>query len=289
MPRPNRPAGPPQAQSQFDPDEAVRAKERLRSRISELETLDASRPDYRSKANIALDTAKSTVRDVFGQGSDESSTFSASLLVIEVGDMFEDAEMASHRHREEAQARVVEATARLESLLRIVDEKTVVPQRIGSGAPAGPRTSAPSRRVFVIHGHDHAAREIVARFLHQVGLEPVILQEQPGQGRTIIEKLEASTNINYAVVLMTGDDRGGPKNADPTAYQPRARQNVIFELGHFSAHLGRGKVCVLYEPGVEKPYGVAYIRFESGEGWKLPLAKELKAADLPVDVNRLLH
>jgi predicted nucleotide-binding protein len=258
----------------------------LRSRISELGALDARRPDYSSKANIALDTAKSTVRDVFGQESDESRTFRASLLVIEAADTFDDAEMVAHRQREETQERVVEATARLENLLKIVDEKA------SSGAPAGPRTSAPSRRVFVIHGHDHAAREVVARFLLQVGLEPVILQEQPGQGRTIIEKLEASTDVGYAVVLMTGDDRGGPKNADPTAYHPRARQNVIFELGHFSARLGRGKVCVLYEPGVEKPSdydGVSYIRFESGEAWKLPLAKELKAADLPVDVNRLLH
>ena len=79
--------------------------------------------------------------------------------------------------------------ARLENLLRIVDEKTVATRGATSGAPGGSRTSAPSRRIFVIHGHDHAAHEVVARFLLQVDLEPVIFQEQPGQGRTTISDL----------------------------------------------------------------------------------------------------
>ena len=39
-------------------------------------------------------------------------------------------------------------------------------------------------------GHDEAAREMAARFLEPLGIEPVILHEQANKGRTIIEKFE---------------------------------------------------------------------------------------------------
>jgi hypothetical protein len=45
-----------------------------------------------------------------------------------------------------------------------------------------------TRRVFLVHGHDEAAREKVARYLERLELEPIILHEQPSRGRTIIEK-----------------------------------------------------------------------------------------------------
>jgi Predicted nucleotide-binding protein containing TIR-like domain len=60
-------------------------------------------------------------------------------------------------------------------------------------APALPVAQAvPSREVFVVHGHDEAARESVARFLEKIGFRPIILHEQANQGRIIIEKVEAT-------------------------------------------------------------------------------------------------
>ena len=47
-----------------------------------------------------------------------------------------------------------------------------------------------TNQIFLIHGRDHGTRETVARFLENLGLEPVILQEQPDEGQTIIEKFE---------------------------------------------------------------------------------------------------
>jgi hypothetical protein len=47
----------------------------------------------------------------------------------------------------------------------------------------------------------------------------------------------------------------------------------------------------LYQVGVDIPSdysGVAYIELDSGGGWRLALAKELKAAGLRVDMNRAL-
>lgn len=156
-----------------------------------------------------------------------------------------------------------------------------------SQRPASPA----SRRVFVVHGHAPGPKDAVALLITRLGFEPVILHEQPDQGRTIIEKFEAhAEDIAYAVVLLTADDRGGPAGEDPTAQRPRARQNVIFELGYFVGRLTRKRVCALYEEGVELPsdyQGVLYLPLKD-VSWKLRLAGEMKAAGLPVDLNKVL-
>ena len=142
-------------------------------------------------------------------------------------------------------------------------------------------------KVFVIHGHDEAAKSAVARFLEQLHLEPVILVEQASEGKTIIEKFESHANVGYAVALLTPDDVGSRWGDDAT--QPRARQNVIFELGYFIGRLGRERVCALTkgQPEIPSDYsGVAYIPMES-DAWIEPLFKELKAAGLDVDANKV--
>jgi len=102
-----------------------------------------------------------------------------------------------------------------------------------------------SKKVFIVHGHDEEAKETVARFIHLLDLFPIILNEQPNEGQTIVEKFEKSSNeVGYAVVLLTPDDIGTSKDK-PEELKPRARQNVIFELGYFAAKLGRKKVCAL--------------------------------------------
>ena len=108
-------------------------------------------------------------------------------------------------------------------------------------------------KVFVIHGHDEAAREMVATFLEKRDLEPVILHEQPNKGRTIIEKFEDYADVCFVVALPTPDDVGASAKAakDQGKPAPRARQNVIFELGFFIGKLGREKVCTLVKGDIE--------------------------------------
>lgn len=145
--------------------------------------------------------------------------------------------------------------------------------------------------VFVVHGHSEAFKQQVARLLAAVtDLEPVILHEQANSGRTIIEKFEDHAGkAAFAVVLLTGDDEGGVRGSGER--RPRARQNVVFELGFFIAALGRSKVAVLHEEGVELPSdmsGVLYTPLDAGGAWKLALGKELRAAGLAVDLNRAM-
>ena len=147
-----------------------------------------------------------------------------------------------------------------------------------------------SRRVFVVHGHDEHARIAVQELLRRLQLDPVVLSEEPNRGLTIIEKFEQASDVAYAVVLLTPDDRGGPAAVECEALRPRARQNVIFELGYFVARLGRGHVCALHKGDLEIPSdygGVAYVQMDGGRGWRYDVAKEIKAAGLVVDLNRI--
>jgi hypothetical protein len=143
-------------------------------------------------------------------------------------------------------------------------------------------------KVFIVHGRNDGAKQEVARFLEQIGIEPVILHERPNAGRTLITKFqEESAGIPFAVVLMTPDDVGGLAGA---VQKTRARQNVIFELGFFSGKLGAPRVCALLSGDIEKPSdfdAVVYIPFGPNTGWKTELARELRHAGVTLDPNRV--
>jgi len=141
--------------------------------------------------------------------------------------------------------------------------------------------------VFLVHGRDKAAKFEVARVLQRLtNNQPVILDEQASRGRTLVEKFEEhATTSAFAVVLLTPDDFGGAIDEESS---PRARQNVVFELGFFFGSLGRAKVVVLNQ-GVEKPSdvdGIVYIPYPDAN-WQLKLGQEMRAAGLDVDLNRL--
>ncbi|MGZ3409295.1 MAG: TIR domain-containing protein [Xanthobacteraceae bacterium] len=140
-----------------------------------------------------------------------------------------------------------------------------------------------------MHGHDIGARESVARFLTNIDLDPIILLEQPNSGQTIIEKFEAhAATVSFAVILLTPDDLGGAAGS-PQA--ERARQNVIYELGYFTGKLGRGRACLLRKGQVDMPSdlaGLLYTDLDPGDGWKIKLIRELRAAGIAIDANRAL-
>jgi len=144
-------------------------------------------------------------------------------------------------------------------------------------------------KVFIVHGHDRGPREAVARYLEKLGFQPIILQEQANQGRTIIEKVEANGDVGFAVVLLTPDDVGSKVGAD---LRPRPRQNVVVELGYFFGRLGRSRVCALSTTGtMELPTdfaGVIWEPFDEHGAWKQVLVRELKASGFEVDASKAI-
>jgi predicted nucleotide-binding protein len=147
-----------------------------------------------------------------------------------------------------------------------------------------------SRKVFIVHGHDDALKQAVARFLERLDLESIILDERPNQGRTIFQKFSDHSEVAFAIILLTADDIGGKRDAHPEKLSPRARQNVILEFGYFLGKFGPAAVCALYQRGVELPSdvsGMLYIPVGDGIDWMLRVATELKAAGIDVDMNRI--
>lgn len=147
-----------------------------------------------------------------------------------------------------------------------------------------PQIAIPSsKRIFIVHGHDAASKEELARMLEKLGLIPVILHEQPQKGRVLIEKLEDHTSdVEYAFILLTPDDIGSQKDVKPEEGKPRARQNVIFEFGYLMGKLGRDRICCLYTGHVELPTdleGIVYVPFDKSvhEAYE-KIVTELRAA-----------
>jgi predicted nucleotide-binding protein len=174
--------------------------------------------------------------------------------------------------------------ARLESIidrLELIDEADA-----GRGGVSVPKDYS---KVFVVHGHDEGSREAVGRFIQTLGFEPIILHERAKEGRTVIEKVEAHGDVGFAVVLLTPDDEGCAKDGTPA---PRARQNVLLELGYFIGRLGRNRVCALKRGEVELPSdfgGVVYEVFDATGGWKQKLGRELEAVGYAIDWNTVMR
>jgi len=130
---------------------------------------------------------------------------------------------------------------------------------------------------FIVHGHNDTLKLEVARFLeNDLSKRESVLHEQPSQGKTVIEKFENYSNVDFAIALWTNDDLGKVKNGADLL--PRARQNVIFETGFFIGKIGRGNVIILHENGIEIPSdysGVVYVAIEGN--WKDTLRKEINA------------
>lgn len=178
--------------------------------------------------------------------------------------------------------------------LRAINNTGVSFAAADTGESVTPEFKTPAlagNKVFIVHGHDGAAKQEVARVLEKADFHAIILHEQPSGGQTIIEKIEANTDVAFAVVLYTPCDLGRAREQEVEDERGRARQNVVFEHGYLIGKLGRSHVCALVKDGVETPgdiSGVVYVPMDEKGAWKFELAKEMRAVGLNIDTNKLL-
>ncbi len=187
-------------------------------------------------------------------------------------------------------------TSNLQGMIREIvvpfarDYINYVKESTGSAEPTllPERREPAARKAFVVHGHDNGAREAVARFLRGLASKRSFSMSRRAKGARSSRRSRQG-DIGFAVVLLTPDDVGGVKDGE---CRPRARQNVLFELGYFIGRLGRSRVCALKRGEVEIPSdfgGVIYEPLDSGSGWKVALGRELKAAGFKLTESRLSH
>jgi predicted nucleotide-binding protein len=182
-----------------------------------------------------------------------------------------------------------EVAAQIRELLGIADGAT---QRPARGRVANP--AATNRDVFVVYGHDLGARTQLEAMLRRWNLEPLILEQLPSEGTTLIEKLEkyAREEVRFGVVLATPDDVGNAVGKDDER-KHRARQNVVLELGLLLAKLGRARVAILLkdQATMERPsdlQGLIYYAFtDDVDEIKLQLAKEMHKQGIAIDLGRV--
>jgi predicted nucleotide-binding protein len=145
--------------------------------------------------------------------------------------------------------------------------------------------------IFVVHGRDHESRDQLELVLRRLGLQPFVLQVTGGGGDTLIEALERqigkSAQSSFGIVLVTPDDLGYLQTEKSEDAKPRARQNVIMEMGMLLASLTRKRCAILQKGFVELPSnmgGVITIPFNNHVREAVPkLVQRLQEAGFRLD------
>jgi len=275
------------------------AIERLKNRVRELETLDINSIEKASDPAVKrLETSiENTISSVFGPDSHQYNQLQMAWhldmtsyrMTVDFGRGGRGGTTVNEI-REGVDRGRKRAIALLQQTADSLNEELAYHVPAASLAPAMAYEETPlSDEVFVVHGHVDAARLEVCALMTKAGLHPIVLHEQPNKGQTVIEKLEAHSNVGFAVVLLTPDDVGGAAGG---VQQPRARQNVIAELFYFIGKLGRSRVCALKAGDLEIPSdvgGVVYVPYDPHGGWKNVLLRELEAAGYKFDWGKVLR
>jgi predicted nucleotide-binding protein len=275
----------------FTIDEIDRGIAKLRRRIDEMNGLEQARIAYDDqRVRTAETNIRESIRDVFGAASPEFRDHEFHDIWHGGYNAYDDEQIRQQKFLQG----VVDTRTMVEGLIGRLEEKradlAAYDSTQSNSVTATKASHVSTTLVFLVHGHDEAAKQTTARFLEQLHLTAIVLSERPSEGRTVIEKFERNSDVGFAVVLMTPDDVGYQRGMDDQP-RPRARQNVVLELGYFVGRLTRARVAVLYKGSVELPsdyHGVLYIPMDEANGWKLHLARELKNAGMEVDMNDAL-
>lgn len=263
---------------------------RIEDRVVELENFDISTVTRSTPELKALSAAiAGTLERAFGENTSAYLRYSEATKLQHVSITISmDGQRRHVDYQSPTQQNIARSIALLKAAQSSLKEDLEYLQQTSEPDQAAIASTTNSRRVFVVHGHDEGARELVARFLMQLSFVPIILHEQANRGGTVIEKIEAYGDVGFAVVLLTPDDVGCVNGGTP---EPRARQNVLLELGYFLGRLGRNKVCVLKRGTVEIPSDFAGAVWEpmDGNGWKQALGRELEAAGHEIDWNKVMR
>lgn len=262
-------------------DRIVKGKEIGKIQINSQQELDNAKKTYTKWDDFNIEllkrlfTSEELCKEYYRYSGSITVMMRPKYLQEEVQDFYKQIETKNHR---------------LESIierLELIPESTSIKTTLVP--PELPSRTIDRSKIFIVHGHDNTAKLEVARFIEKIGFEPIILHEQASESKTIIEKIEAYSDVGFGVVIYTPCDIGGENTVNPNL-GGRARQNVVFEHGFLIGKLSRSKVCSLVKGEVEPPNdisGIVYTSMDSGN-WQIELAKELKAAGYPVDMNKVI-
>lgn len=266
---------------------------RIQKRIADLEAFDPNSvmASYSPEVKALEKAIEATLSAVFGNGTTEYFRYHDAVDLDHYSIIIGGGPLPVNKIRSAVAENMASSRATLKQAVKDLEEELEhMPTSSAKVATASP-TRETSNKVFLVHGRDNESKNEVARFLEKIGLEVIILHERANLGRHLLTKFqEEAGDVGFAVILITPDDEGGL--AGTTSHEPRARQNVIFELGFFIGKLGASHVAALVKGDVVRPSdfdGIGYIPLDVSGGWKGLLAREFRGAKVPFDAEKVFE
>lgn len=147
--------------------------------------------------------------------------------------------------------------------------------------------------VFVTYGHNEAMKDEVVTTLQKLEFPVMVREKTAAEGKTFTTNFLEFHDIGFAIVVLSGDDFGYPKDQEAHQAKLRPRQQIVFELGFLTGKLGRNRVFVLHQDSknFELPtafFDILYVPYRKMGEWQLELLRQLKRAGYPVDANKLI-
>lgn len=184
---------------------------------------------------------------------------------------------------------------RIKNLITIMSKDVEISSKVESSSTQEleDRPAEDRRKVWVVHGRDHEARDELCSWLRTINLNPIPWSEPvdaTGSGSPYIGAVlqKAFSEAQAFIILMTPDDEGHVltkflESEDPVTESeltPQVRQNVIFEAG-MALGIDETKT-ILVKCGVLRPFSNAIGRhvIDLGKepGWREDLKKRLEGA-----------
>lgn len=261
-------------------DRIEKGQELSQVQINSPESFEAAKHDYQKWSAFNTELLKQLfTTDTLSK----EYARSGSIAVMSMGRESLDHMIAKH------QEDLTDKLRRLDSIVERLDLYPLSPALLAAATSEQerPEPTARSKKVFVVHGRDELSKTSLEVFLHEIGLEPIVLHRQADEGQTIIEKFEKHAEVGYAFILLTPDEVAylAEEDALPDnerSKERRARPNVIFEFGYFVGRLGRSRVCCIYTADVSLPsdvHGMIYKKFNNSiDEVAYGIMKDLKAS-----------
>ena len=153
--------------------------------------------------------------------------------------------------------------------------------------------SGTPRRIIVVSGTDEIMKQTITGALRKLGVAPIVMSEEPSQGKKIVDRSADYNDVGFALVLLSPDVYVYPKGEEATKRERIPRQDVTLIFGFLLGKLGKDKVLAFYKesPNFAFPTdfeGVKFIAIDDRDSWKLALIRELTNCGYTVDSERLL-
>ena len=178
------------------------------------------------------------------------------------------------------------------------EEFVAVTQKKSAQSPqAQPVVLTPSgipRRIIIVSGTDEIMKQTITGALRKLGLVAIVMSEEPGQGKKIVDRFADYNDVGFALVLLSPDVYVYPKGEEATKRQRIPKQDVTLMFGFLLGKLGKDKVLAFYRESSNFAFpiefeGVKFTALNDRDSWKLALIRELTNCGYTVDAERLLR